>query len=124
MIRVGAGRGRSLRSATEKTLKFRADLIPKILSGEKTTTWRLFDDKNLSVGDVLQFVNKDTKGVFTKAEITKIREKKLGDVVESDFEGHEQYKSWEVMLKHYREYYGDKVNLDTMVKMIEFRLLI
>jgi hypothetical protein len=31
-----------------KTLKFYDNLIPLILSGEKTSTWRIFDDKNLS----------------------------------------------------------------------------
>ena len=43
-----------------KTLKFASHLVQKILSGEKTSTWRLFDDKDLQVGDGLIFVNKDT----------------------------------------------------------------
>lgn len=30
-----------------KALKFTPELSAKILSGEKTSTWRLFDDKNL-----------------------------------------------------------------------------
>jgi len=30
-----------------KTLKFREKLSKLILSGKKTTTWRLFDDKDL-----------------------------------------------------------------------------
>ena len=27
------------------------------------------------------------------------------------------------MIEHYRKYYDDKVNLDTMVKVIKFRLI-
>ena len=43
-----------------KTLKFTPELCGQILTGTKTSTWRLFDDKNLTVGDELTFVNKQT----------------------------------------------------------------
>ena len=41
-----------------KTLKFEPELAEKILSGEKTTTWRLWDDKALKAGDSVEFINK------------------------------------------------------------------
>jgi hypothetical protein len=50
-----------------KTLKFAANLVPLILSGEKTSTWRLFDDKDLQVGDELEFINKNTNTTFASA---------------------------------------------------------
>jgi len=34
-----------------KSLKFSAELVPLILSGEKTMTWRFWDDKDLDSGD-------------------------------------------------------------------------
>jgi len=37
-----------------KTVKFRDYLVPLVLSGGKTSTWRLFDDKDLSVGDEIE----------------------------------------------------------------------
>ena len=43
-----------------KSLKFYKDSIGSILNGAKTSTWRLFDDKNLQVGDELKFINKET----------------------------------------------------------------
>lgn len=43
-----------------KTLKFTLQLCEQILAGTKTSTWRLFDDKDLAVGNELQFVNKET----------------------------------------------------------------
>jgi hypothetical protein len=43
-----------------KTLKFTTELCEQILCGVKTATWRLFDDKDLPVGDELQFINKET----------------------------------------------------------------
>ncbi len=41
-----------------KTLNFSDKLVPLVLSGAKTATWRLFDDKNLAIGDELIFKNK------------------------------------------------------------------
>lgn len=41
-----------------KTLKFTPELCALIVTGQKKSTWRLFDDKNLQVGDELSFINK------------------------------------------------------------------
>jgi len=106
-----------------KTLKFRPHLAKEIMEGRKTTTWRLFDDKVLQVGDQLTLQNWETSEDFAKAEVTEVREKTLGELQDYDFDGHEKYNSQEEMLKHYKEYYGDKVNLDTIVKIIKFKLL-
>ncbi len=106
-----------------KSLKFTSDLAQKILSGEKTSTWRLFDDKNLSEGDLFVMVKKETGESFAKGKVTKIREKKLREVDDVDFVGHEGYKDQEDMLNHYKRYYGDKVSLDTPLKMVDFELI-
>lgn len=63
-----------------KTLKFAPDLVSLVLSGDKTSTWRVFDDKNLEVGDELLFLNKETGEEFAKALITAVRVKCLGDI--------------------------------------------
>jgi len=44
-----------------KTLKFANNLVSLILSGEKTATWRLFDDKDLTKGDKVLFLDQETK---------------------------------------------------------------
>src|SRR3989344_4510572 len=98
-----------------KTLKFKPYLVDQILNGSKIVTWRLFDDKDLKVGDELDFLNSETGDRFADAKILEITEKKLGDMEGGDFEGHEKYQNEDDMLEHYRKYYGDKVNLDTMV---------
>lgn len=106
-----------------KTLKFRHHLAEEILAGRKIVTWRLFDDKNLKTHDKLEFIDCKSGEKFADAEILNVREKKLGEIEEKDFEGHEKFASKEEMLKTYKGYYGDKVNWDTTVKIIEFKLL-
>jgi len=106
-----------------KTLKFAPHLVAPILSGEKTGTWRMFDDKDLSVGDELLLVGKADGKKFARARITAVTEKKLGEVAESDYTDHERYKSTEEMLGNFRGYYGDKVTLDTLFKVVRFELL-
>ena len=106
-----------------KFLKFRSYLADQILDGSKTVTWRLFDDKDFQVGDQAELIRWETEEVFAKAEIVEIKQKKLGEVQGADFEGHETYKDTDDMLEHYKQYYGDKVTLDTIVKMIKFKLL-
>lgn len=106
-----------------KTLKFIPHLVPMVLSGEKTSTWRLFDDKDLAEGDEFLMINKETGEEFTKGKITKIREKRLGELTDTDFVGHEGYKDQDDMLNHYKWYYGEKVSLDTLIKMVDFKLI-
>jgi len=62
-----------------KTLKFRRSLAEEILAGRKTATWRLFDDKDLSVGDKIDFLIWESKEKFAEAEILNVKEKKLKD---------------------------------------------
>jgi len=106
-----------------KTLKFREQLASDVLKGEKTATWRLFDDKDLKVGDIVELVVWETNEKFAKVEITEVTEKNLGDVEENDYEGHEKFQDKESMLKSYQQYYGDKVNFSTLAKLVRFKLL-
>lgn len=103
-----------------KTLKFAPQLVEKILSGEKVSTWRLYDDKDLTVGDKLQFVNKDTDQTFGTAVIATLCTKTLGSLTEEDWVGHERFSSDDEMYATYRKYYGDKVDANSEVKILTF----
>lgn len=107
----------------KKALKFLENLVPLVLSGEKTSTWRLFDDKDLSIGDELSFLEHGTGKEFARAKIVGIREKKLGEITDADCDGHERYANRDEMFETYRGYYGDKVTENTPVKIISFELL-
>lgn len=106
-----------------KTLKFKDHLISEILDGSKVTTWRLFDDKNLQAGDELTFVSVESGKNFAKADIVEVKQKRLEQIKKNDFEkGRGIYGDPEDMIESFRNYYGDKVNLNTTVKIIKFKL--
>ena len=106
-----------------KTLKFRKELSELILKNEKTTTWRIFDDKNIEEGDRIQFLVWETKEIFAEAKITKVIEKKFKDLQEDDLEGHEKFVSKEEMYATYSTYYDKTVDENTLVKIIKFELI-
>ena len=106
-----------------KTIKFRDHLAKLVLAGEKNLTWRLFDDKNFQKGDVVDFINWNTMEPFAKAELVDVWEKKMGELEDSDFDGHEKFANDEEMYATYRTYYGGRVGPDTIVKIIRFKLI-
>lgn len=103
-----------------KKIKFAPNLCEQILNGSKTATWRLFDDKDLRVGDDIEFVNKETLEVFGYGQILGLKIKTLGTLEESDWEGHERFSSDKEMYDTYKMYYGDKVSPDSQLKIIDF----
>jgi hypothetical protein len=105
-----------------KTIKFRDFLVELVQKGEKDSTWRLFDDKNLQEGDDVDLVNWNTGEIFSEAVLTEVREKELGNLVPADFEGHEKFESEEAMYAAYRTYYGNRVTPETVVKIIRFQM--
>ena len=93
------------------------------MDGSKTSTWRLFDDKDLQVGDLVEFLNSGSKEKFAEAEIINIHEKKFKDIETSDMSGTEKYDTLESMLNHFKVYYGDRVDANTVIKIVQFKLL-
>ena len=106
-----------------KTLKFREELSKLILKNEKKTTWRLFDDKNLSVGDEVTFLVYGTLEEFARARITAVHETSFGSLTDEDWDGHEKYDSEAEMYATFSGYYGRKVDANSPVKVIRFEFL-
>lgn len=113
-----------------KSIKFEHSLAELIRAGEKTATWRIYDDKNLAVNDEVKLIDKvdpqnlATWVVISNAVIDTIVEKRLGSIEETDTTGHEKFTSKEEMLETYQKYYGPQVTLMTPVKIIHFTLLL
>jgi hypothetical protein len=107
----------------KKTLKFAPDLILLVLSGKKNSTWRLWDDKDLSKGDKVDFLDAKAGAKFATAKLTKVVQKPMGKLTESDKKGHETFRSNEEMYTTYTKYYGRKVGPETLVKIVRFKLI-
>jgi ribonuclease HI len=109
-----------------KSLKLDHALAAKVLDGSKTSTWRINDDKDLHVNDVIQLIDKVEPNdpaswqVIGLASITAITEKKMADITQADLEKGELLAPLDERLKVYRGYYGPQVGADTPVKIIKF----
>jgi ribonuclease HI len=109
-----------------KKLKFEHKQVESIVRGEKNSTWRLYDDKDLSVGDDIEFIDKvksnnpETWRPFGTGRIISIIEKQLGSVDADNELSNRKFDSQELLLKNFRKYYGSNVSSKTTVKIIEF----
>jgi|SRR3989304_4028229 len=106
-----------------KTIGFVKKLVPLVLSGEKTVTWRCFDHRNLTVGDELLFIESESKKDFAKARVTNVKETTFGLLTDEDRKGHENYRSDEEMLRTFSRYYKTEVTYDTKLKIVKFELI-
>lgn len=105
-----------------KTLKFKGGLVPKILDGSKTVTWRISDDKDLSLGDILSFLNSETGEAFANVEIIGLQEKKIGELTPEDLKLN-SYKSIPEVVESHKTYYGEGVSVDTPIKIVFFKIV-
>jgi len=102
-----------------KVIKFTPELTNLIKKGKKKSTFRLFDDKNLSAGDDVILAARNGQKVinFAHAKLTQVHVKPIKDLNRDDYAGHEPVKD---PVENYKKYYGDKVTKNTEVKIIRF----
>ncbi|KHO48058.1 MAG: PUA-like protein [archaeon GW2011_AR5] len=107
-----------------KQLGFVSELIPLVLSGEKTITWRRQPyDFDILPGDVLEFVESVTRKPFARAKIVSVNNTTFGGMRHEDKEGHEKFVSEEEMYRTYSGYFGYSVTGSSLVKVIKFKLI-
>lgn len=109
-----------------KSLKFDHEQAQLIAAGKKHITWRIDDDKDLRVNDVITVVDKVVPRnarswrVIGTATIRSITEKRAGDISASDIKNRGDLTSDESVLSHLQKYYGKRVTPETAVKIIDF----
>lgn len=106
-----------------KRLGFEEKLIPLILSGKKTSTWRLFDEKNIKEGDELSLVDSETGNEFARATVHSLKETTFGKLNDEDKKGHETFSSDRQMYNTYSGYYKTKIDENTPLKICRFELI-
>jgi len=109
-----------------KLLKLDHELAQLVLAGKKHSTWRIFDDKDLRVGDEVELIDKvdpadkTTWKIIGVGLINRVVETRLGDITAADAAGHEQYTTPDELLTTFQKHYGPEVNVQTPVKIITF----
>lgn len=106
-----------------KQMRFRKTLADMILNGTKTLTWRFFDDKDIRVGDEVEMRVWETDQPFANVRVIKVWTKKLGDLDEQDWEGHEKFSSMSEMYETYSRYYNRPIGPKDTAKIIRFELI-
>lgn len=96
-----------------KKIKFSKELIPLIMNGEKTTTWRINDDKNLMARDILTLTNTDNVE-FARGRIIEVKEKMFMDMND---------KEREELRELNENHYNIEINDLTKLKKIRFKIL-
>lgn len=104
-----------------KKLKFTESLPELILKGEKTSTWRINDKRNITKDDelILCYVN---GGEFARAIVLSTKITTFRELSKEDKIGHEVFKNNKEMYEIYSEYYNMQVNPETELKIIKFEL--
>ncbi len=106
-----------------KILKFSDPLPELILKGQKTITWRINDDKNITTGDELSLCRKSDLKEFARAKAIAVKTTTFGDMTEEDRDGHEEFGSENELYHTYTAYYKFPITPETKVKVIKFQLI-
>ncbi len=102
---------------------FATDLIPLILNGSKTLTYRLGNKYDfLNIEDEIMVKDSQTGKPFAKVKIIE----KYWTIFEElliDRNGHEVYSSKEEQRKVFEKYYGKNVKDDDRVLVLGFKII-
>lgn len=103
-----------------KVLKFDPKRVALIVSGELNVTWRLNDDKHLTVDDEIEFINAQTGEAFGTGIVTEVHTKHFGKVSQDDIKQYRSFDSEEAMYEDFRKYYGPKIGPHSVLKIIRY----
>jgi len=99
-----------------KTLKFKGHFADAILNQDKITTTRLDDDKNLSVGDIVDMINSEMSSKFATGKITDIKIRTFEQIAKGAYDVLGMYKQYGV-------YYNREINSADPVKVITLEMI-
>ena len=109
-----------------KYVKVSHKVAKLILDGKKNSTWRINDEKNISVDDAIGIIDKvdprdqSTWQVIGEGRVNSVIQKRLNDIQNHDLGPGEEFDSRTDMIKTFQNYYGPDVNENTTVKIINF----
>jgi len=89
---------------------------------DKTLRYKL-GHRTPEVGEVVEAVVSHDEGAFARLRVTDVYEMTVGEAVETEFDGHQNYDSIEQFNERMNEYYDEEFTADTVLHMIEFELV-
>jgi hypothetical protein len=104
----------------EHNLKFADPLAELIVRGQKYTTWRMNNSRDLRAGDRLNCIHYSTLRLFAVAAISRVAERTFATLGPEDLEGHESFASEQTMLDAYARYYDTLVTSNTQLTVVDF----
>lgn len=106
-----------------KALKFSPQQSRDIIAGKRTSSWRIFDEKDLQSGDEILILSDDSKEPIGSGSITKVRTKTLLQTSPEERKT-QGFTDEQEMLDTLRDQFGHKVDWDTEVKIVSFAFLV
>ena len=112
-----------------KTIKLDHTFAQQVLAGTRRIVWKIFDEKHLSVGDEIQFIEKvdpDDEGTWHaigNGTIQSVTEKCIRDITEKDYKIDTTIRSKQDIIDNFREQYGPLVTQDTPIKIVQFSFI-
>lgn len=109
-----------------KSLKLDHELAEQVVKQGRSSTWRLYDDKDLTVNDEVELIDKvnptnpSTWKTIGTARINSITQKRLGEIEPQDFDKVDEPLSKDEILEKYQHYYGPQVGNESPVKIVRF----
>lgn len=104
---------------------FAQDLVEKVLSGEKTITYRLGEKyaDNLEINSVVKAIGSANKNHFANIKIIHVSKMKLSEVP-LDLPGHDKYESIEDLVSSMQKHYQEKVvSPESIISFVEFEVV-
>lgn len=112
-----------------KQLKFEHHFARQIIEGLKTATFRVNDDKDIRVGDEVELVDKvdhdrpTTWLVQGRLIIRDVQHVAIKDLDAFLFDRAESFGSIQEMLEVFRRFYGDHLNMESLVAVFNFNYI-
>lgn len=95
-----------------------------ILRDEKTATLRYKDKNRLpDVGDVVRAVVSHDEGAFAELRVTEVSPMTVREVVDAEFDAHQNYSSVEHFNSRMDQYYDVEFTEDMTVYLIRFEVV-
>lgn len=111
-------------------IHFADKLIEPILSGQKTSTWKINEEvhfrrsntDNVKKDDLISLCNNEGEE-FAQGKILDIKEMMFEELTDEDKKEHEKFSSDEEMYREYSNYYKIKIGPKSKMKIIRFNLI-